>query len=499
MLRFDIYIRGTKPIIMLFNSLEFAVFIPVVFLLYWFVFERNIKFQNLLVVVASYAFYGWWDYRFLALLLFSTAVDYSMGRLLENESRPTHRKFWLWSSVAVNLGFLGYFKYYNFFIESFVDAFTFFGRPIEVRSLNIILPVGISFYTFQTLSYTIDVYKKRLTPTRDFIAFAAFVSFFPQLVAGPIERASQLLPQFYKKRVFHYDRAVEGMRQILWGLFKKMVVADNSAELANYIFGNSDSMNGSALLLGAFFFTIQIYADFSGYSDIALGLARLFGFRLSKNFNFPYFARSLPETWTKWHISLTTWFRDYLFIPLAFKAKKQPWKLGLLMVFQFVVIGIWHGANWTFVFWGLLQAGFMMPYTINRKRKPKYSGPVSKGRLFPKPDEALHILKTFGIVVLTMVFFRAENIQHGFQYVAGVFSTSLFAVPSLPDLFLLGKAAFFTVLFLTLEWIARHSEYGIDFYAQRLKPAARYAFYYLLILFIVLFMGVKQDYLYFQF
>ena len=301
---------------MLFNSIDFALFLPIVFILYWFATQRNLKLQNLLIVVASYVFYGWWDWRFLSLILFSTLVDYTIGVLLLNEKNSIKRKIYLWISIVINLGFLGFFKYYNFFLDNFVTAFSFFGSTISPSGLNIILPVGISFYTFQTLSYSIDVYKRKLEPTKDFIAFSAFVCFFPQLVAGPIERATNLLPQFYKKREFVYDQAVDGMRQILWGLFKKVVIADNCSILVNAMFDNPDQYSGSSLFIGAVLFSFQIYGDFSGYSDIAIGTSRLFGFNLMQNFAFPYFSRDIAEFWRRWHISLSTWFRDYLYFPL---------------------------------------------------------------------------------------------------------------------------------------------------------------------------------------
>jgi alginate O-acetyltransferase complex protein AlgI len=339
---------------MLFNSLDFAVFLPIVFALYWFVTNHNLKLQNALIVAASYVFYGWWDWRFLSLIIFSTLVDYSIGRRLKNEEKQSTRKILLWTSIIVNLGFLGFFKYYNFFLDNFIAAFSFFGQEIQPNTLNIILPVGISFYTFQTLSYTIDVYKKKLEPTEDFIAFSAFVCFFPQLVAGPIERATNLLPQFYKKRTFEYDKAVDGMRQILWGLFKKVVIADNCAEYANLIFNNYQDYNGSTLLLGAIFFTFQIYGDFSGYSDIAIGTSRLFGFNLMQNFATPYFSRDIAEFWRRWHISLSTWFRDYLYIPLG-GSRGGTWMKVRNTFIIFLVSGFWHGANWTFIVWGGLK------------------------------------------------------------------------------------------------------------------------------------------------
>ena len=291
---------------MLFNSIDFAIFLPIVFILYWFVSNRNLKLQNFLIVAVSYFFYGWWDWRFLSLILISTIIDYSLGLKLSKEENLAKRKVLLWISILVNLGFLGFFKYYNFFLENFINTFSLFGAEIKVNSLNIILPVGISFYTFQTLSYTIDVYKRKLEPTKDLIAFSAFVSFFPQLVAGPIERATHLLPQFYTKRTFDYSKAVDGMRQILWGLFKKIVIADNCGKYANLIFNNSSDYSGSTLVLGALFFTFQIYGDFSGYSDIAIGTSRLFGFDLMRNFAFPYFSRDIAEFWRRWHISLST-------------------------------------------------------------------------------------------------------------------------------------------------------------------------------------------------
>ena len=302
---------------MIFNSIEFALFLPIVFLLYWFVFKKSITQQNILLLIASYVFYGWWDWRFLSLIVFSTLVDYFLGINLHKSSKKKTRTVLLWCSILVNLGFLGFFKYYNFFLDNFVAAFTFLGKPINPGTLNIILPVGISFYTFQTLSYTIDIYRKKLVPEHNFIAFATFVSFFPQLVAGPIERATNLLPQFPKARHFTQEAAFNGMRQILWGLFKKVVIADTCAIFANMAFNNSDTMPASMLVVGALCFTFQIYGDFSGYSDIAIGTARLFGFELKKNFAYPYFSRDIAEFWRRWHISLSTWFRDYLYIPLG--------------------------------------------------------------------------------------------------------------------------------------------------------------------------------------
>src|SRR5690554_2147870 len=416
---------------MLFNSIDFAIFLPIVFVLYWFVFNKNLKKQNLLIVIASYVFYGWWDWRFLSLIVFSTIVDFLISNLLVKKYSSLQRKLLLWTSISVNLGFLGFFKYYNFFADNFVEAFKLFGNELNVSTLNIILPVGISFYTFQTLSYTIDVYKRKLEPTNDFIAFSAFVSFFPQLVAGPIERATNLLPQFYKKRDFNYSNAVDGMRQILWGLFKKIVIADNCAEYANIVFNNSSDYSGSTLLLGAIFFTFQIYGDFSGYSDIAIGTSRLFGFNLMKNFAFPYFSRDIAEFWRRWHISLSTWFRDYLYIPLG-GSKGGTWMKVRNTFIIFLVSGFWHGANWTFIVWGALNAIYFLPLLLTHRNRTHLET-VARGKILPSPKEILQMGATFSLTTLAWVFFRAENIKHAFSYLGEIFSSSLLSIPSFPD------------------------------------------------------------------
>jgi D-alanyl-lipoteichoic acid acyltransferase DltB (MBOAT superfamily) len=353
--------------------------------LYWFCTAKNLKLQNTLIVVSSYVFYGWWDWRFLGLIFISTLEDYLVALKIHNTSDERKRKIWLLVSIIVNIGILGFFKYCNFFIDNFVAAFSLLGTKPNITSLNIILPIGISFYTFQTMSYTIDVYKRKLEPTKDFISFAAFVSFFPLLVAGPIERATHLLPQFYRKRIFDYANAVNGMRQILWGLFKKMVVADNCATYVNIIFKNYDNYSGSTLVLAAIFFAFQIYCDFSGYSDIAIGTARLFGFNATRNFNFPYFSRDIAEFWRRWHISLTTWFRDYVYIPLG-GSRVSKAKIVRNTFVIFLVSGFWHGANWTFIAWGALHAVLFLPLILLHKNR-KYTDTVADGKLLPSVKE----------------------------------------------------------------------------------------------------------------
>ncbi len=482
---------------MLFNSIDFAVFLPVVFVLYWFVANWNLRLQNLLVVAASYVFYGWWDWRFLSLILFSTVVDYSVGIVLSREENQNRRKALLWTSILVNLGFLGFFKYYNFFLDNFVTAFSFFGSEIKAGSLSIILPVGISFYTFQTLSYSIDVYRRNLEPTRDFIAFSAFVSFFPQLVAGPIERAASLLPQFYVKRRFEYAKAVDGLRQILWGLFKKIVIADNCAEYANLIFNNSADHSGSTLVLGAIFFTFQIYGDFSGYSDIAIGTSRLFGFDLMRNFAFPYFSRDIAEFWRRWHISLSTWFRDYVYIPLGGSRGGIGMQVRNTFII-FIVSGFWHGANWTFILWGALNALYFLPLLLTKNNRNNM-GTVAAGRFFPSLREMGMMLTTFALTVFAWIFFRAENVGHALGYISGIFSSSLFALPDFAGAGRAFKLLAMLAVFLLVEWTGREGQYAIARLGISWKRPVRYAMYYGIILAILTFGGKEQQFIYFQF
>jgi len=404
---------------MLFNSIDFAIFLPVVFILYWFVTNKNLKLQNFLIVAASYFFYGWWDWRFLSLILFSTIVDYSIGRRIKTEENKTRRKVLLWTSILVNLGFLGFFKYYNFFLDNFISAFSFFGTPINAQGLNIILPVGISFYTFQTLSYTIDIYKRQLEPTKDFITFSAFVSFFPQLVAGPIERATNLLPQFAKKRLFDKENAIKGVRLILWGLVKKVLIADSIAPTVDDIFSNYTEYPSTILLLGAFLFSFQIYCDFSGYSMIARGVSKLFGFELMKNFNYPYFSRNIGEFWRRWHISLSTWFRDYLYIPLGGSRVSKLKNIRNVFVI-FLVSGFWHGANWTFIAWGGIHALLFIPSVLNKNNR-KFTDDVKLNKFFlPSFTDFFRILSTFILVSFCWVFFRADSINTAILFIKNI-------------------------------------------------------------------------------
>jgi len=401
---------------MLFNSIEFLLFLPIVFVLYWFVFNKNLKHQNSLILLSSYIFYGWWDYRFLSLILLSTIVDYFIGLNISKQNSKKNQKLLLWSSVLFNLSILGFFKYYNFFVDSWIDLFSSVGYDIKsIWTLNIILPVGISFYTFQTMSYTIDIYKGKLKPTKDFISFASFVSFFPQLVAGPIERASNLLPQILKKRKFKYEQGVQGLRLILWGMFKKVVIADSLAPMVDDIFNNYQDFGGGTLWLGAIYFSFQIYCDFSGYSDIAIGASKLFGFELMSNFKFPYFSRNIGEFWRRWHISLSTWFRDYLYIPLG-GSKGGKWKSIRNIFIIFLVSGFWHGANWTFIFWGLFHSILFLPSFIFNTNRKYTTSIIAENTFLPSPKEFLQAGTTFALVTIGWVFFRSETIGDSFVY-----------------------------------------------------------------------------------
>ena len=488
---------------MLFNSIDFAIFLPIVFILYWFVFSFNTKVQNTLIFISSYVFYGWWDWRFLSLIFFSSLVDYLIGILLSKSNEKINRKLLLLTSILINLGLLGFFKYFNFFSETFAEAFTLLGGSFQPARLNIILPVGISFYTFQTLSYTIDVYKKKLEPTKDIIAFFSFVSFFPQLVAGPIERASNLLPQFYFKRKFEYKKAVDGMRQILWGLFKKVVIADNCAVFADEIFNNYHGYSGSTLIMGAVYFTFQIYGDFSGYSDIAIGTSRLFGFNLKQNFAFPYFSRDIAEFWRRWHISLSTWFRDYLYIPLG-GSRGGTWMKIRNTFIIFTVSGFWHGANWTFIVWGALNAIFFLPLLITNNNRNNL-GTVAHNRTLPSIKEFSNILFTFGLTVFAWIFFRSENISHALNFILKIFSYELFYVPKILDettgLMITPKTMpMFIAVFTLIEWCGRNDQFAIEKTGLKWNSYMRYIFYSLICVSVLWYsQGVEKTFIYFQF
>lgn len=478
---------------MLFNSYDFFVFLPIVFILYWTLFNQSILIQNLFVLICSYVFYGWWDYRFLSLIFISTLVDYFVGLSLGKEENEDKRNILLYSSVVFNLGVLGIFKYYNFFVESWIELFSSIGYEINSKwTLNLILPIGISFYTFQTMSYTIDVYRKKLNPTYDFIAFGSFVSFFPQLVAGPIEKATNLLPQLLQKRQFNYNYCVQGLRLILWGMFKKVVIADSIAPLVNEIYRDYQFLDGGTLILGAIYFAFQIYCDFSGYSDIAIGTAKLFGIEIKSNFNFPFFSRNIVEFWRRWHISLTNWFTDYLFIPLKIKYRNSNQLINLGIHFlYFCLIGLWHGANWTHIFFGIMHGIYFLPTLYNPfvfKTKTKQ---VAVNKILPSFTEFIQIIITFLLVTLSWIFFRSETLFDAFNYISKMTVDITFPTKYRSQILPI-------IIFISFEWFKRKDE-------RFKKPFSPYILvnrliYCTLILYII--HGLtrpKADFIYFQF
>lgn len=489
---------------MLFNSLSFTLFLPMVFLLYWFATKSNFKLQNILLLFASYFFYACWDYRFLFLLMFSTLLDYFTGLRMDASQTKHNKKFWFWLSVIINLGFLGVFKYFNFFAESFADALSLVGIEASFWTLQVILPVGISFYTFHGLSYVIDIYNGKIKAEKNFIDYAVFVSFFPLLVAGPIERATHLLPQIQRHRNFDFAKAVDGLRQILWGLFKKIVIADSCAQYANLIFNNSDSYSGAILVLGALFFTFQIYCDFSGYSDIALGTARLFGIELLRNFSFPYFSRDIAEFWRRWHISLSTWFRDYLYIPLGGSKGGTLLKVRNTFII-FIVSGFWHGANWTFIMWGFLNALYIMPSILFNTNRNNLDI-VAQGKYLPSLKELMQMLITFSVTVLAWIFFRAESMGHAWRYlksmVSGLFRSSDYIKTVQFFKIEIGFILPFLILFfIIIEWLGREHQYAIQNWGFKFSKPIRWALYYglLLLIFYYAGSGTEQEFIYFQF
>ncbi len=480
---------------MLFNSLEFLIFLPIVFILYWFVF-RQLKIQNLFIVIASYIFYGWWDKEFLILIAITSLLSYLSGIFIDKfEGKRLWQKVISASNIILNIGILGYFKYCNFFGESFTQLMNSLGVNVDWVTLDIILPVGISFYTFQALSYSIDVYRGKIKANRNIVAFFAYISFFPQLVAGPIERATNLLPQMLKKRTFDYSLAVDGCRQIIWGFFKKMVVADNCAIAVDTIWSNYNNESGFTLMMGGVFFAFQIYGDFSGYSDIAIGSAKLFGINLKQNFNVPYFSRNIAEFWRRWHISLTTWFKDYLYIPLGGSKCSMP-RVILNTFIIFTVSGIWHGANWTFIVWGVYNALLFIPLLLTKQNR-KYLDVVAKDRVLPTFKELSQITLTFILAVFGWIIFRSASIEEALEFISIIFSSSVLDI-GLPY----GKGALVAIAFmLIVEWFNRDKSYGLQLSGNGIfkYSAIRWCVYYGIIIATILFMSVNKSFIYFQF
>ena len=441
---------------MFFNSIEFLVFLPIVYCLYWYIFNKSLKTQNLVILIASYFFYGWWSYKFLFLLFLSTLIDFAFGFLVASEN-PRKRKLFLILSIVNNLLVLGVFKYYNFFALETKSFLELFGFNVSPYILNIALPVGISFYTFHGMSYVFDIYRNNFKPVKSFTDYAVFVSFFPLLVAGPIERASHLLPQVQQKRWFNIKQAIEGSKLILWGLFKKVVVADTLAPIVNKIFSQYQLHSTTTLVLGAIYFSFQIYCDFSGYSDIAIGLGKLFGFELLSNFKFPYFSRDVAEFWRRWHISLSSWFRDYLYFPLG-GSKNGKWLAVRNTFIIFLVSGFWHGASWKFITWGFIHACGFLPLLLLGKNRVHVLDTVAQHKKFPSIKELTQMLWTFSFVTFAWIFFRADGFLQATGYIKCIFSNF-----QNPLEFILYKRGFpLVAIVILMDWLFRRDARSIN-------------------------------------
>jgi alginate O-acetyltransferase complex protein AlgI len=491
---------------MLFNSIEFAVFLPVVFILYWFVTNKELRAQNLLLLLASYFFYGWWDWRFLILLILISVLNYSIGLGIDKNETGRIKRIWLIAGLILNIGILGVFKYYNFFIDSFIDLISLTGYNLTRSGTRIILPLGISFYVFLSLSYIIDIYKKNLKANGNIIEVLLSLSFFPIILAGPIQRPALLLPQIAAKREFENDVAVDGLRQILSGLFVKITIADNLAPNVDGIFLNFSMYSGSTLLIGIILYTIQIYADFSGYSNIAIGIAKLFGFNLMRNFAYPYFSRDITEFWKRWHISLTTWFRDYIYLPLSFSVswrikndrvifiKAEMFIYIVASAVTWFVTGLWHGANYTFIIWGIIHGFFLILYQWQRKPRKRVLKKIGINNDHPVVI-IIETTITLIIVMLAWIFFRANNTHQAFAYIDRLFSSSLL---SLPQVFPF-KVIILTTLFIFSEWLQRTKEHALQI--ENLKyRILRWGLYYGVVILILLTLDESQkNFIYSQF
>jgi alginate O-acetyltransferase complex protein AlgI len=472
-----------------FISVEFTLFFTVVFYLYWTVFRRNARIQNLFLLFASVIFYCLADWRFTALLLFSALFNFKCGQLIYAGSSESRKKLWLWTGVIVNIGILGYFKYFDFFYNSFSCLL-----DINHRSFNILIPLGISFFTFQVIGYLIDVYNEEMEACSDALIFTTYVTYFPKISAGPIENAQNFFPQIRAKRVFNMQFAVDGLRQILWGLFAKIVIADNCAASIKPIFENPEAYAGSTLVVGAFLYAFQVYCDFASYSNMAIGISKLLGISLTQNFRTPFFSLNISDYWKKWHISLSNWMMNYLFTPLSF-AFRNYGKLGLILatVITFVVVGLWHGANWTFIVFGLLHGIYFIPLIIKNTFNSSFI--VAQGKILPSLTELLKMLKLFLLVMLTMIVFRSDSVGLAITYYSGIIDRSLFSVPEVRPSTLLG----FIVIFIVVEWLGREKEFAIQNLGLRWPRFVRVAFYYCIIICVFYFGGKGQQFIYFQF
>ena len=484
---------------MLFYSLDFILFFIPFFFLYWYIFNKHVNIQNLLILAGSYVFIGWWDWRFLSLLISSSIVNYFLGIAIARTENEKRQRLFLNLGLLQSLGFLLFFKYFNFFIDSFVTVFAKFNVNLNLHTLNLILPLGISFYTFRAISYLLDVESGKTKPVKNWVVFFNYLSFFPSFLSGPIDKARDFIPQLEKKRIFDDSQLSEGLRQILWGLFKKIVIADTVGTITKIIFEGYEVLPASTLLLGAFLYAIEIYADFSGYSDMAIGISRLIGFRIANNFNYPFFAQNIAEFWQRWHISLTTWMTEYVFTPLSFIFRTYG-KLGtiLAIIINFVIVGLWHGANWTFIVYGFLHGCYFIPLiisgTVNKKKQ------ITNDRLLPTFTEFMKMAGTFTLVVLTLILFKSDSIVDAYNYYSKLISSSLFSFPSSPvkTSKLLFTLFFISIMFV-IEWLGRGYPFAIANFGLKWNRSVRWAMYTVFLLAVLYFAGKEQQFIYFQF
>lgn len=483
---------------MIFSSFEFALFLGIVFLLYWFVFKKNARTQNLLLLGASIVFYCMADWKFISLLAASGFVNFYLAKLIAKKEEGKIRRLIFYSGIVINIGILLYFKYFNFFVQSFVSLFNYSGANINFTPFHILLPLAISYFTFQMIGYLIDVNNEEIEPTSDLLGFFTYLAYFPKILSGPIERVQRFLPQIQKKREFNYEMTVDGLRQILWGLFKKMVIADNCTPLVNTIFNNYQNMNGSTLLLGSILYMISIYADFSGYSDMACGVSKLFNIRITNNFAFPFFSTNISEFWKKWHISLTSWMMDYVFTPMSFILRGYK-KVGLVIsiIITFLLVGLWHGANWTFIVYGFLHGLYFIPLIFNESINRNKI--IAEGKLIPSLSETLRMLGLFLLVSVTIILIRVENIGQALTYISEILSPSLISVPEFPGKRATLTAIIFIGIMILIEWIGRDQQYAIAHLGFKWKRQLRYAMYYAIIIAIIWYGGEAQQFIYFQF
>ncbi len=478
---------------MIFNSLGFALFLPIVLIMHWFVFNKSAKLQNILLLLASLFFYGWADWRFLFLVVANALLNFYVGNKISDSSQEKTKLRFLWLGIVFNLGVLGFFKYFNFFYDNFVDFGNLFGLSLSHSTLHLILPLGISFFTFQTLGYIIDVYNEEIKSSRNLLSFTTYVLYFPKLLAGPIERAQKFLPQIETKRIFNSNLAIDGLRQILWGLFAKIVIADNCAPFVNGVFENYQTQTSAMLIAGTFYYLIQIYADFSGYSNVAIGVSKLFGIKLMINFNTPFYSTNISDFWKSWHISLTSWLMDYVFTPLSFILRKYKKKgLFLAIMITFILVGFWHGAKWTFIIFGILQGLYFLPFII--KGSLSNTSTLSKNKMIPSFKEFFQMTGLFCLMMLSTVFFRADDTSQAITYISNIFSASIVIIPDLNQFMFIPVI----ILFMTIEWFTRNKQYALEI--NNLPIYLRWSVY-LILGFVVLlaFDNNSNDFIYLQF